>query len=207
MTETEAFWEELYLSRAGGANIWSGEVNAQLAVEVEGLTPGRALDVGCGEGGDAIHLAGRGWQVTAIDVSPTALSRTEAAAEAAGLGSLITTERHDLASSFPGGSFDLVVAMFFQTPLDLAREQVLHRAAESLEIGGRLVVVEHGSGPAGSEHQHAEFSTPEELVALIDLDPARFSPLTVESRSRSIPGPEGHPATLIDTVVVVRRDG
>lgn len=213
MTDTEAFWEELYLSRAGGAPIWSGRVNAQLAVEVDGLPPGRALDLGCGEGGDSVHLARLGWQVTAIDVSPTALARTREMAAAAGVSSLVTTEQHDLASSFPSGSFDLVVAMFFQSPLELAREDVLSRAAESLDPGGHLVVVEHGSAPTwsehppqGSGHHHMEFATPAELVALIDLDTTRFTPVTVESRSRSITGPDGQPGTLLDTVVVVRRD-
>lgn len=206
MTETEAFWEDLYLTRAAGAPIWSGKVNAQLAVEVADLTPGRALDLGCGEGGDAVHLARLGWQVTAIDVSPTALARTEAAAEAAGVGSLVTIERHDLATSFPAGRFDLVVAMFFQTPLELAREDVLRRAAESLAPGGHLVIVEHGSAPSWSEHHHTDFATPEELIALIDLDPARFTALTVESREREVTH-EGHHGTVLDTVVVVRRDG
>ena len=213
MTETEAFWEDLYLSRAQGAAIWSGEVNAQLATEVAELTPGRALDIGCGEGGDAVHLARLGWQVTAIDVSPTALARTGAAASAAGVGSRVTTEQHDLASSFPAGRFDLVLAMFFQSPLELAREDVLNRAAESLDPGGHLVVVEHGSAPTwsehppqGSDHHHLHFATPAELVALIDLDPIRFTPVTVESRSRSVTGPDGQPGTLLDTVVVVRRN-
>lgn len=207
MTDTEAFWEELYLSRAGGAPIWSGRVNAQLAVEVDGLPPGRALDLGCGEGGDSVHLARLGWQVTAIDVSPTALARTREMAAAAGVSSLVTTEQHDLASSFPSGSFDLVVAMFFQSPLELAREQVLHRACSSLAVGGRLVLVEHGSAPAWSDHHDMVFATPEELVALIDLDPTRFTTVTAGSRGREATGPDGHSGTMVDTVVVVRRDG
>ena len=206
MADTEAFREELYLSRAGGANIWSGQVNPQLAAAVEGLPPGRALDLGCGEGGDAVHLARLGWRVTAIDVSPTALARTDATATAAGVASQVTTEHHDLASSFPSGRFDLVVAMFFQSPLELPRERVLHRAAESLDPGGHLVVVEHGSAPTWSEHHDMEFTTPEDLVALIDLDPARFSPLTMESRSREVTSPDGQSGTVLDSVVAVRRD-
>ena len=206
MDDVEDFWEDLYLSRAGGENIWSGEVNAQLAAEVAGLPPGRALDLGCGEGGDAVHLARLGWQVTAVDVSPTALARTEAAAAAAGVAARVTTERHDLARSFPAGRFDLVVAMFFQSPLELPRGEVLHRAATSLEVGGRLVLVEHGSFPEGSEHQHeVDFPTPDELLASLDLPSPEFSPVTVESRLREISGHQGHTGTLQDTVVVVRR--
>ena len=99
--DVEAFWDNLYLSRASGENIWSGQVNAQLATEVDGLAPGRALDLGCGEGGDAVHLARLGWQVTAVDVSRTALSRAAAAAAAAGLDSRIDFERHDLTPPSP----------------------------------------------------------------------------------------------------------
>ena len=207
MQDVEEFWEELYLSRAGGANIWSGKVNAPLADAVEGLAPGRALDLGCGEGGDSVHLARLGWRVTAVDVSPTALERTRQLAASTGVSSLVTTEQHDLAASFPSGSFDLVVALFFQSPLELPRAQVLARAADALEVGGRLVLVEHGSAPTWSEHHHMDFPTPDELFASLDLDPARFTPLTVESRSREATGPDGHSGTLVDSVVVVRRDG
>ncbi|HET8969743.1 MAG TPA: class I SAM-dependent methyltransferase [Candidatus Nanopelagicales bacterium] len=206
MDDTTAFWEDLYTSRAEGGNIWSGNANAPLVSAVEGLPPGRALDLGCGEGGDAVHLARLGWQVTAVDVSPTALARTRALAEAAGVASLVTTEQHDLARSFPTGRFDLVVALFFQSPIELPRERVLRQAVESLEVSGRLVLVEHGSMPTWSQHQHDHhFPSPDELVASLDLDPARFTPLTVESWSRDATGPDGETGTLLDTVVVVRR--
>ncbi|WP_280271198.1 class I SAM-dependent methyltransferase, partial [Nocardia wallacei] len=69
------FWDERYGSRD---LLFSGEPNAVLVTEVAGLPPGQALDVGCGEGGDARWLAGRGWQVTAVDISRVALERAEA---------------------------------------------------------------------------------------------------------------------------------
>jgi 2-polyprenyl-3-methyl-5-hydroxy-6-metoxy-1,4-benzoquinol methylase len=74
----DAEWDERY---AGAEQVWSGEPNASLVAEVGHLEPGTVLDVGCGEGADAIWLAGRGWQVTAIDVSGIALQRAAAAAE------------------------------------------------------------------------------------------------------------------------------
>ena len=72
-------WEERY----SGDRVWSGRVNVQLEAEAADLTPGRALDVGCGEGGDALWLAAHGWQVTALDFADAALDRAaEHAADA-----------------------------------------------------------------------------------------------------------------------------
>ncbi|MYW72647.1 class I SAM-dependent methyltransferase, partial [Pseudonocardia sp. SID8383] len=65
-----AFWDAHYDTRP---QIWSGDANAALVAEAADLPPGRALDVGCGEGGDAVWLAARGWRVDAVDVSPVAV--------------------------------------------------------------------------------------------------------------------------------------
>lgn len=208
MSETEAFWEDLYTTRAEGAPIWSGRVNPELAREVDDLVPGRALDLGCGEGGDAIHLARAGWEVVAVDVSPTALSRAAAAAADAGVADRIVFERHDLSHSFPTGSFDLVTAAFFQSPLELDKAGALRRSLSALAPGGRLVLVEHGAAPGWSEHQHVEFPTPAAVVASLDLDTleASYEVLVVEGRTRVASSPDGHHhGELLDTVVVVRR--
>ncbi len=205
MQETQAFWEDLYTTRANGDRIWSGRVNAVLASVVDGFTPGRALDLGCGEGGDAVHLARAGWQVTAVDVSPTALARTTEHAAEAGVADRVTTEHHDLSETFPEGDFDLVVASFFQSPLDFAQAPVIRRAAAALAVDGRLVMVEHGSAPTWSEHHEMQFKTPEELVVSLELDPATHVTETVEGREREASGPHGEHGTLLDTVVVVRR--
>jgi SAM-dependent methyltransferase len=91
----EAFWEEMYRSRTAA---WSGRPNPQLVTETADLPPGTALDVGCGEGADAVWLAQRGWQVTAIDISPTALRRARANEAEAGpeVADRITWLRVDL---------------------------------------------------------------------------------------------------------------
>ena len=75
-------WDARYSERDGA--MWSGRPNGRLVAEVAQLTPGRALDVGCGEGADAIWLARRGWTVTAIDVSDVAVRRAREAAELVG---------------------------------------------------------------------------------------------------------------------------
>ncbi len=76
-----AEWDARYGERDRA--MWSGRPNGRLAAEVADLTPGRALDVGCGEGADAIWLARRGWTVTAIDISDVAVGRAREASELA----------------------------------------------------------------------------------------------------------------------------
>lgn len=85
------FWDQRYRSRD---QLFSGAPNGVLVTEVTGLPPGRALDVGCGEGADAIWLASRGWQVTAVDISRVAVER--AAAQAAGIIPNMAWTRADL---------------------------------------------------------------------------------------------------------------
>ncbi|THV30836.1 class I SAM-dependent methyltransferase [Glycomyces paridis] len=199
-----AFWERHYSS---SDRIWSGRANPVLAATVADLPPGRALDLGCGEGGDAVHLAAAGWQVTAVDVSATALARTREHAAAAGVADAVATERHDLADYSPAGEFDLVSAQFLQSPLEFERASVLRRAADALVVGGLLLVVDHGSAPSwGWRHDHhVEFPSPAELYEGLGLDEARFRPERLESPERDAVGPDGEAGRITDTVVAVRR--
>lgn len=89
----ETFWEPHYRAHEG---IFNGTANPVLVEVAEALAVGTALDLGCGEGGDAIWLARRGWRVTAADVSPTALARGARHAEQAGVAELIDFQQHDL---------------------------------------------------------------------------------------------------------------
>ena len=91
--EVQKHWDDRYAEKD---QIWSGRVNAQLAAVAEELTPGRALDLGCGEGGDSVWLAEHGWTVVAVDVSQTALQRALGEARRRGVSERITFEHHDL---------------------------------------------------------------------------------------------------------------
>src|SRR5690606_32465340 len=136
------FWDARY----GTADrIWSGNANPHLVADTADLTPGRALDIGAGEGADAIWLAGRGWTVTAVDISSVALERgrTEAASLGADVAERITwTHRDVLTEDLPAGPFDLVSLQFMQ--LDAAtRTPLFRRSMAAVAPGGTLLVVGH----------------------------------------------------------------
>jgi SAM-dependent methyltransferase len=139
---TQEFWDERYRS---AERLWSGQPNAQLVVQTAGLTPGDALDVGCGEGADAIWLASQGWTVTAADISAVALAR--AAAHAAGRGDeiagRISWRQADLLSWDPGAQqYDLVSAQFMYLP-EAELESLHRRLAAAVRPGGTMLVVLH----------------------------------------------------------------
>ena len=130
--EAERFWEGHYRRQE---RVWSGRPNPILVEVVGGLRPGTALDLGCGEGGDAIWLAQRGWRVIAVDVSFTALDRAATDAATAGVADRIEFRRHDLALSFPPGTFDLVSSQYLHSPVEFSRVRVLRDLSQ--EVGRR----------------------------------------------------------------------
>ncbi|HEY3466943.1 MAG TPA: class I SAM-dependent methyltransferase [Amycolatopsis sp.] len=134
----QEFWEAMY--QRDEHRIWSGNVNTNLSSEVDGLTPGRALDLGCGEGGDAIWLAKRGWTVDGADISTVALARAaEAAAEA---GVTVRWLHRDIVKWQPEERYDLISAQYMHLPPDLRRD-VFTAAAAAIKPGGSLLVVGH----------------------------------------------------------------
>nr|WP_232005895.1 class I SAM-dependent methyltransferase [Mycobacterium sp. 852013-50091_SCH5140682] len=201
---TAQYWERHYGQRG---RIWSGRVNAQLERVAADLPAGRALDLGCGEGGDAVWLAERGWQVTAADVSETALQRAAAEAATRGVSDRIVFERHDFSESLPGGDFDLVSAQFLQSPIAMDRTLFLRRAADAVTPRGLLVVVDHGAAPPWApEHvRNFEFPSAEEVLAALELPEGQWERIQVGPEQRDATGPDGQRGTLIDNVIVLRR--
>ncbi|MEV0933123.1 class I SAM-dependent methyltransferase [Streptomyces phaeochromogenes] len=199
--DAERFWEQHYRT----PRAWDARVNPLLAETATPLRPGAALDLGCGAGGDAIWLARRGWHVTAVDISTTAVERVRERARDLDVADRVVTAQHDLGRSFPTGRFDLVSAQYFHTPLPLHRNRVLGTAARALRPGGLLLVVDHGSTAPWSWNQDPDihFPTPTETAAELDLDPAHWSVLRADMPSRRATGPAGETATVIDNVLLV----
>jgi SAM-dependent methyltransferase len=202
-TESAAeFWERRY---AGQDRVWSGRPNPWLEVVAGPLAPGRVLELGCGEGGDAVWLASRGWDVTAVDLSETAVRRTIDLAGSAGVADRVHAERRDLEQGLPEGDWDLVNAQFLQTPLPFDRVTVLREAASAVRPGGRLLIVDHGAPPPWSGHRDVYFPTAAEVLSELALDAGYWEVETAEGRSREATGPSGEVATLLDNVMVLRR--
>ncbi|MCW2512865.1 MAG: Methyltransferase type 11 [Mycobacterium sp.] len=198
------YWDAHYGERE---RIWSGRVNAHFAEVVAELTPGRVLDLGCGEGGDAAWLAEHGWQVTAVDISETAIARATEEARSRGVADRIRFERHDLSDSFPEGTFDLISAQFLHSTVRLERPQILRNAANAVTPGGHLVIVDHGGMPPWSTkvpHDHP-FPSAEEVIADLDLPSSEWDRVRVEAIDRNATGPDGQQATIQDHVIVLRR--
>jgi SAM-dependent methyltransferase len=192
-------WEARYRSRAEG--IWSGQPNAVLVAEVADLAPGTALDVGCGEGADAMWLAERGWQVTGVDISQVALDR--AAAQGAARGLRVDWVQADLLAEPPTeAAFDLVTAHFMQLPTP-ERVALYDRLAAAVRPGGTLLLVGHHPldmhTTIGRPHLPEMFFTAEELA--VRLDPEVWQVQVVDARSRRATDPHGQQVTIRDAVL------
>jgi 2-polyprenyl-3-methyl-5-hydroxy-6-metoxy-1,4-benzoquinol methylase len=196
-----AGWDERYGTEE---QIWSGNPNAQLVAEVSRLTPGTALDVGCGEGGDVIWLAGRGWTVTGADFSANGLARAARHAEQAGVGDRTRWWQVD-ARSFDadGRRFDLVTTHFLHPP-DGGMLDVTRRLSGAVAPGGHLLVVGHAPSHRfthmGEGARRAMFLAADLLPALSE----DFEPVVVEQRPRTVTR-DGQTVEIDDSALLARR--
>lgn len=132
-------WDERY--QGDGSNIWSGRPNDALVAEVADLPVGRAVDLGCGEGADAVWLASRGWEVTGIDISSVALVRAREAANDAGVE--VEWIQADFVDTPPEtASFDLVIS-FYPALLKTRIEESIVSLTAGVAPGGTLLFVWH----------------------------------------------------------------
>lgn len=166
----EQSWDDRYESRDV---VWSGRPNGALITEVGDLEPGQALDVGCGEGADALWLAANGWQVTAVDISRVALAR---AAEHVHDGEIAWVHGDLTVKSPPQRSFELVSALYF--PLLETNVRAARGLIDAVAAGGTLLYVGHDLGDYDPhDHDHEwdgpdprEYFTPAGIAALLDDD-------------------------------------
>lgn len=193
-------WDEMYRSRN---QVFSGAPNRVLVTEVTDLPPGQALDVGCGEGADARWLARRGWQVTAVDISQTALQR--AAAAATDITGRVTWTRIDLTiTPPPAGAFDLVSAQYFPLPHQ-PDHTALRGLLDAVAPGGTLLFASHDLADLSPRQEHgldpSDYYRPDDIARLLDHD---WTVLINETRPRTAPTPAGTHHTR-DTALRAQR--
>jgi SAM-dependent methyltransferase len=178
----------------------STEPSAFLAAEVAGLPPGRALDVACGAGRNAVWLAGHGWQVTAFDFSEVALRAARALAASANV-SVEWLEKDAVTWTPAARAFDLVTVIYLQLPAS-ERRVALARAAAAVRPGGTLLVLAHDllnlAAGTGGPSQADVLVTPDDVVAEI-------GDLVVERAERVRRPVAGAERDAVDTLVRARR--
>ena len=160
-TDTPEFWNEIW-SDTDDLGSGSDEI---LADQLKDLTPGRALEIGCGDGRNAVWMAEQGWRVTAVDYSTVAIEKGRGLAAKRGVD--VEFVEADAASYEPGDSFDLITSFYIQLfPRD--RANMLAAMSKQLAPGGTLLFVSHDkSAPPSvwSEEDLLSLTTPEEVVA------------------------------------------
>jgi SAM-dependent methyltransferase len=195
-------WDERY---CGDGQIWSGTPNAQLVAEVSGLSPGTALDVGCGEGGDVIWLARQGWRVTGADFSANGLARAARHAEEAGVGDRTNWWQVDARTfTADGRSYDLVTTHFLHAP-DGAMVEVTRRLSTAVAPGGHLLVVGHAPSEVFT---HLTAGQRKAMFLAADLLPGlpdSFDVLVVQQRPRTVTR-DGKTVDIHDSTLLAHRN-
>ena len=184
------FWEQLWARtlRERGGDVARRPPNAHLTAEVSDLSPGVALDAGCGHGSEALWLAAQGWQVTAVDFSAAALGHGQATAEAAGADVAVRVDwvEADLANWTPQpGRYDLVVCLYVHVAGSVA--EMVRRMGSGVAVGGTLFVVGHrpvdpATGAATPAAGQQQVSVDGARAA---LDPERWQFVIAENRRRA----------------------
>ena len=197
-------WEERY---ASVEQLWSGCPNDWLPELAANWPPGSALEIGCGEGADVLWLAERGWRVTGLDLSATAIGRLTRQAERLGVASRVTGRVHDVGAGLPEGPFDLVTSFYVhggpeEGSLDLVA--LLSHAAARVAPGGHLLTAVHAVNPPWHTH-HARTYTADELLEGLAGATTGWEIVVAEERRRQATGPDGQEGSRADAVVCLRR--
>jgi SAM-dependent methyltransferase len=203
-TFDRGFWEQLWTKtlREHADKVAARPPNARLVEALANVTPGRALDAGCGHGAEALWLATRGWDVTAVDFSASALEHGRAMADALGpdVAGRITWIEGDLSTwTPPSGHFDLVASLYVHIagPVTAA----IQRLADAVAVGGTLLMVGHrpvdpATGALTAAAGQVQVSV-DNAVAVLDHE--QWDMVVAEERARAIA------ASGVDAVICARR--
>jgi SAM-dependent methyltransferase len=204
VTVDREFWEGRWSQalREHGDKLAGIPPNAWLTEAVGELRPGRALDAGCGHGADTLWLAARGWQVTAVDFSTTALAHARSTAESIGadVAGRIDWVEGDLSRWTPEpGRHDLVACLYVHVAGSV--EEMVQRMAAGVAPGGSLFLVGHrpidpATGAPTPAAGQVQVSVDDAVAA---LDPGRWEFVVAEERRRARAG------TGVDAVIHARR--
>ncbi len=194
-------WDRRY---TGSELLWTAQPNRFLVDKSSDLSPGRALDVACGEGRNAVWLAEQGWQVTGVDFSEVALEKASERAELRDVKAEWVLA--DLLDYRPAPrAFELVIVFYLQVP-PAERREILRAAADAVAVGGRLLLVAHDS--SNLEHGHGGPQNPVVLYTaadvVADLDDTGLEIERAELVGRPVETPDGE-RTALDALVRARR--
>jgi SAM-dependent methyltransferase len=200
-TMDSGHWDKRYAEKGF---VWTSQPNRFLVAEAERLAPGRALDVACGEGRNAVWLAEGGWQVTGVDFSAVGLEKTRALARSRGVS--VRCVAADLRQFTPEPSaYDLVLVFYLQVPA-VERTAIVRTVAEAVAADGLFLLVGHDS--SNLEHGHggprdpAVLYAPDDVAA--DLTATGLAVERAETVQRPVDTSDG-PRVALDAFVRARR--
>lgn len=206
----KAYWDQIWQGDRAIA-MAAGQPNPHLVRELDGFTPGTALDAGCGAGTEAIWLATQGWQVTAADIATQALARARERAAAGGVADRVRCVEADLSTWEPDVRYDLVTTHYAHPTIP---QLVFYdRIASWVAPAGTLLIVGHlhdAHAAHGHGHGHGETEPPASAsvtAAAITarLDPTVWEVVTAQEWHQDVTGQGGRHLPIHDVIVRARR--
>ncbi|UJA21645.1 class I SAM-dependent methyltransferase [Thermoleophilia bacterium SCSIO 60948] len=197
--EAQRLWDRIHSRRNSSRH---PQPHPYVIGELAAIAPGSALELGCGEGANAIWLATQGWTVTGVDVSEVALDRAAALARRVGVASRVRWEHADLQDWAATETVDLAAAFYLHTPLYLDYPATLRRAAEQVRAGGTLLVIGHYTLPPWAWDPEATGGLPSgsELASALALDDREWRIGVADELARAVTY-DGRQQVILDAVV------
>jgi len=213
--QTSSEWDERYSEKE---RLWSGNPNAMLVRFADQFDSGpggqgrSALDVGCGEGADAIWLARQGRNVTGIDLSTVAIQRAKESAAVLNLDAQFHATDAIEYASHVGSKFDVVTVSFMHSRDEDQRAETMRAIPSFVKPGGQLLVISHAAMPPWSRHHEHEDRSPRptfDITAASEIEALGLDDTweiqVAQELERPATGPDGEEAVLLDAVVLARR--